>query len=426
MTEVVFLSHLKTHLDTISSIDPLKRWRQKGWEAFTSLGLPTKTEEAFRYVSLRELYTTSFTSTPSSIDRSLFADAILPESLHSHLIFVNGRFIPHLSDLSALPPQTILLPLQESFSSHSSFLNNQLARFLKEEKDPFALLNLALHTEGIFFYLPPQMTIDSPIQCLHIVTGDVPQILSPRLYLVAGAMTKMQWIFQTHPLTAGIDHFHLPVCEIFLEEGASLHTTHDVSGGWHFESVRAILKKNASYHSFSTTTGGKAVRTNYRVQLKGENSETKLNGLWMLQNHDTAHTHAIVEHIAPHTRSMQHFKGVLTGVSRSSFEGKILVCDQAQKTEAYQLNNNLILSDTAVANSKPNLKVFADDVKASHGATISQLNADELFYLNTRGIAPALARRLLIGGFCREMIETIAYPSLLKKMQDRVETFLNR
>src|SRR5262249_47004993 len=134
-----------------------------------------------------------------------------------------------------------------------------------------------------------------------------------------------------------------------------------------------------------------------------------------------AHTHAIVEHQAPHTTSMQRFKGVLNGHSQSSFEGKILVHPEAQKTQAYQLNNNLLLSRGAIAQSKPNLEVFADDVKASHGATFSQLERDKLFYLNTRGIDFNLARRLLIWGFCREMIEGIPYHSLLRKWNLKME-----
>lgn len=170
--------------------------------------------------------------------------------------------------------------------------------------------------------------------------------------------------------------------------------------------------------------GGKAVRQSYCIQLKGENSEVNLSGLWMLDGNRTAHTHAIVDHEAPRTRSMQRFKGVLNDHSQSSFEGKILVRAEAQKTEAYQLNNNLILSQGSIANSKPNLEVFADDVKASHGATVSQLEEEQLFYLSTRGIDPILARRLLIGGFCREMIDKISYDSLLKKWNQKIEAFV--
>ena len=266
-----------------------------------------------------------------------------------------------------------------------------------------------------------------PVQCLHVVTGSNPRFVASRLNIVLGAQSKMRWIASYHSLHSDVSHLMTPATEISLDEGASLNWLNVLDAmpaGWHLESVRAVLKKNARLDAFSVTTGAKANRQSYRVELKGENSEANLNGLWMLSKNRTAHTHAIVEHEAPHTRSMQLFKGVLNDVSQSSFEGKILVRPEAQKTEAYQLNNNLILSQGALAYSKPNLEVFADDVKASHGATVSQLDDEQLFYLSTRGIGEIEARKLLIGGFCREMIERIPYPSLLHMMQKHIQNFV--
>ena len=409
MSEQTFLTQLQEQFDRSLKNDALKTFREKGWQQLLNSGLPAKSHEAYRYVSLKELYLSSFDfSQESSIEKSHFAEEILPECKHSHIIFLNGRFSPNLSDISALPKQAVLLPLDEAQRLQASFLQNHLTRSLKEENDPFALINLALHSEGAFFYLPPKIEVTVPIQCLHVMTGNKSAL--PRLYLVLGAESQMRWIVTYHS-TEGAAHLLMPTMEISLEEGASLNVLNIVDTmptSWHMESVRATLKKNARLHSLSVTTGAKAVRQSYRVQLKGEGSEANLNGLWMLGKNRTSHIHAIVDHEAPHTHSMQLFKGVLNDVSQSSFEGKILVREAAQKTEAYQLNNNLILSQGAIANSKPNLEVFADDVKASHGATMSQLDEEQLFYLSTRGIGEPEARRLLIGGFCREMIEQIS------------------
>lgn len=428
MSEQSFLTHLQEHFDKLPNADALKPFRQKGFQRMVNLGLPVKSHEAFRYVSLRELYLASFDfSNETSLDKSLVEGAILPECKHSHLIFVDGHFSPALSDVSALPPQLVVLPLEQAFSSHASFLQNQLMRSLKDEKDPFALLNISLHGKGVFFYLPPKIEASVPVQCLHVVTGSNPRFVASRLNIVLGAQSKMRWIASYHSLHSDVSHLMTPATEISLDEGASLNWLNVLDAmpaGWHLESVRAVLKKNARLDAFSVTTGAKANRQSYRVELKGENSEANLNGLWMLSKNRTAHTHAIVEHEAPHTRSMQLFKGVLNDVSQSSFEGKILVRPEAQKTEAYQLNNNLILSQGALAYSKPNLEVFADDVKASHGATVSQLDDEQLFYLSTRGIGEIEARKLLIGGFCREMIERIPYPSLLHMMQKHIQNFV--
>lgn len=425
MPEKFFLTNLQHHFEKAKKAD----FRDKAWYLLSKMGLPSKSHEAFRYVTLREFYLSSFeTSACELIGKFLFSESILPECEHSHIIFVNGHFSPELSDITALPPQTALLSLDKALRTHSSFLQSRLSRSLKEEKDPFALLNLALQSEGAFVYVPPKLETAVPLQCLHVLTGDVPQLISPRLHLVLGSNSSMRCILTTHQVSKDVSHCVLPTAEISLEDGANLDILNliDTMPAWHFETLRAQLKKNAKLNSLSVHFGGKVVRQSYLVQLKGENSEVNLNGLWMLDGRRTAHTHAIVEHEAPHTRSMQRFKGVLGDTAKSSFEGKILVRPEAQKTEAYQINNNLILSQGAIANSKPNLEVFADDVKASHGATVSQLDDEQLFYLSARGIDLFSAKHLLIGGFCREMIDRIPYHSFLQKMKGNVKNFLNK
>jgi Fe-S cluster assembly protein SufD len=394
MSQQLFLTHLQQHLQ---KRDP---FREKGWLRLSEIGLPTKSQEAFRYVPLRELYLSSFKpSGVSSIEKSSFAHVILPECGESHLVFVDGNFVP---EFSVLPPQAVVKLLDET----NPFVQHQISRTLKEENDPFALANLALHGKGAFFYLPPKVEI-SMVQVLYVFTGKEPIIASPRLSLALGAQSKMQWI-STVLHFAQQPHLVLPATEISLDEGASLEAFYMIdTPAWHFESVRAHLKKNATFRSLSFTRGAKIVRQSYQVHLKGENSEVDLSGLWTLSKYDTAHVHAVVEHEAPHTRSMQLFKGVLNDFSQSSFEGKIIVRPEAQKTQAYQLNKNLILNQGAIANSKPNLEIFADDVKASHGATVAQLDPDQLFYFQTRGIQAHTAKQLLLQGFCREMIDRI-------------------
>lgn len=426
-SEQTFLTHLRQHFQHQKQ-DALHSYREKSWQRLSELGLPTKSHEAFKYVSLKELYQSSFGfSTSIDIAKSSFTEAILPESRHAHLVFVNGRFAPHLSDVSALPVHTVVLPLDAALRPHGSFLQYHISRSLKEENDPFALINLALHSQGAFFYLPPKLEIESPVQVLHLFTGEESMITVPRLYLSMGAHSRIRWISTAHYFQSHKPHFIVPAAEIFLEEGSALDMFCAIDSphaSWHMETVRVLAKKSARFHSLNFTCGSKTVRQSFRVSLKGENSEAHVNGLSMLKNNRTAHTHTVIEHEAPLTRSMQLFKGVLSDASQSSFEGKILVRPEAQKTEAYQLNKNLILDQGAVANSKPNLEIFADDVKATHGATISQLDPEQLFYFKTRGIETHEARRLLINGFCREMIERIPYDSLLKKMAQQIDRSL--
>lgn len=226
----------------------------------------------------------------------------------------------------------------------------------------------------------------------------------------------MRCMFTTKQLHPDVDHCLIPSIEISLEESAQLDLLNlvDGVGSWRFDTVRAVLKKSARFESLNLNFGIRRVRQSHRVWLKGENSQAELSGLWMLEKNQQGHTHTSIEHLAPHTRSMQHFRGVLNDYSQLSFIGKIRVEPQAQKTEAYQLNHNLILSQGACVNTKPNLEISADDVKASHGATVSQLDDNQLFYLSTRGMDRDAAKQLLIAGFCRQVIDKIPYPSVLK------------
>jgi Fe-S cluster assembly protein SufD len=426
MSEQAFFTALQSQLEERTQ-DPLKTFRAKSFQKLTEMGLPSRSHEAFRYVPLREFYLSSFQpATVDTLDRSDIAEAVLPECQHSHLVFVNGSFSLELSDITALPKQIILSSLKEASLTHGSFLQSYLTRTLKEEKDPFALINLALHESGAFMYLPPKLEVEPLLQWIYVTTGKESQLALPRIHMALGAHSQLRTVI-THYKKGAASSWTAPALELSLEEGAdlSLFQFPQEETAWQFESMRAQLKKNAKFQSLSLMLGAKAVRQSYRIELQGENSEVHLNGLSVLGGGNTAHTHATVEHQAPHTRSMQKFKGILADHSQSSFEGKIFVCPEAQKTEAYQVNHNLLLSQGAIAYSKPNLEIFADDVKASHGATISQLDEEQLFYLKARGIKPEAAKRLLTQGFCREMINQIPYDSLLQKwdhiLQQRID-----
>ena len=186
------------------------------------------------------------------------------------------------------------------------------------------------------------------------------------------------------------------------------------------------MKRDSQFTSHLVTNGSETVRYDYAVQLKGENGVAHLNGLWMLNGSSEAHVHVLMEHASPYCESLQHFKGALDGSSRSSFEGKILVRQEAQKTNSFQMNNNLLLSPGAQANSKPNLEIFADDVKASHGSTVGQLDDEELFYLRTRGYTKSEAEGILTQGFLRDIIEKIDQKDIRDEAISAMIAFLKR
>lgn len=425
-----FQEMLDHFYEEVAKEPALQKIRAKAWDHFLELGLPTRQSEPYRYVRLRSLYGKSFVSGKvNAVNKEALMPHIYPECQHSFLVFVNGHFQPQLSQLDAVPSRVIVSPLADATKTFGAFIQNQWARSLKEESDPFAALNAALHLGGGFLYLPPKTVVEIPIQILHVSIAEEPMLLMPRLHCFVGSQSQVD-LYTSQLSLSGPDCAVNQVLDLTIEEEAHVRcvqtTLLERENLWHFEALRAHLKRNSSLKTFSVTEGSASVRHDYHVMLTGENSEAALNGVWMLSDKREAHTHVVMDHQAPYCRSLQLYKGVLNDASHSSFEGKILVRQAAQKTEAFQTNHNLLLSDRAKADSKPNLEIFADDVKASHGATVGQLDNEQLFYMKTRGLSEAQSKELLIYGFCKEIIDAIPLPSLTQNLSQHAQSYLTR
>ena len=390
--------------------DPLLQWRQKGWESFDRMGLPKAKQEAFQYLPLQKLAFPK-PALQKKISIQEIEPHLFPECKSSRLVFVDGFFD---ETLSLIPEPIVALPMESALRTYGLFLANRFTKSLKEEKDPFTLLNTAFQGKGVFLYVPPNKQIETPLQIFHFFTSS--ETASPRIQIYLGKNAKLQVVQSAFHRNQTVCN---AVCDFALDENAefSFYDTQELPlAAQQFQSIRTTLKRSSRFKMHLFTRGSKLARSSIRIQLCEENAEAEIFGLSRLKGENQSHVHATIEHLAPHTRSRQHFKTVLKEKSKTSFEGKIFVKPEAQKTEAYQLNNNLVLSDEASANSKPNLEIFADDVKASHGATVSQLDKEELFYLQSRGLPLALAKRWLIAGFCRDLIEQVPLASLKAKL----------
>lgn len=382
--------------------------RQKAWSHFLELGLPSKQMEVYRYVRLARLYEHPL-KTPALFHPQEIQRHLLPECRKAYCVFVNGSYRP---ELSSVPENIVALPLSAAFKTYSSFLNTRSLKQLKEEKDPFAALNGALYQEGLFLYLPPKVQCPSPLQIVHILEGEG-SIVSPRVHLFIGKESALTLAMTQSGRGQG--HWVNGYVDLALEEKASLSlvsSSKEEQTVGHFEAIRATLKRQSRFKSWSATSGSLLSRQDYTIQLAGTECEASLYGVWGLSGRKEHHVNVLMDHQEPHTSSLQTFKGVVNGQARSSFEGKIYVHQKAQKTQAYQMNRNLILSKQASAYCKPNLEIFADDVKASHGATIGQLDEEQLFYLTTRGLSKEVARTLLLQGFMQEVLDPIPILSL--------------
>jgi Fe-S cluster assembly protein SufD len=344
-------------------------------------------------------------------------------------VFINGQFSPQHSRLKAIPERVVVETLSNGMKTYGSFLNSQSTKNLKEETDAFAAANAALHVDGLFIYIPPKTVLDAPIQLLNIIdTSNIPMFILPRVQVFAGMQSEVS-IAATQAVLSGDNYGFNMVAEISIEEDAHVKYTQDASeikeNIWYFDAIRATLKRDSTFKTYNVSQGSATARFDYKATLTGSNAEVHLNGVWMLDGKNEVHHHVLVDHQAPNCRSMQLFKGALNGTSRSAFEGKIMVRQAAQQTDAFQLNNNLLLSDRANADSKPNLEIFADDVKASHGSTVGQLDNEQIFYMKTRGFSEADAKNLLVYGFCQEVIDLIPVPSLHDKLRHVAQGYLS-
>ncbi len=371
--------------------------RRKAWEKFVSMGFPTKKVEAFRYVSLKKLFE---------------ADPFQEKKVE----FLYDKV-----------KNLVILPLHQAKSSYSPLLNKRDEIFLCEEKDPFFFLNHALYNQGLFIYVPPDVSFSKPLYLTSLLDCLSPLNMGhPKVEIFVGKGAQLKVITKlktngTHPFWLN-SNFNVTV-----EENGSyshLDMVDCFPHSWEFCSIQAELKRNSSLSYFCLNRGALVSRRHLRVSLEGENCQAYLSGAFLLSQALEGHTHVHVNHKAPHTRSHQFFRNVLSGNARSSFEGKIFVEKEAQKTEAYQLNNNLILSKRAAAFSKPNLEIFADDVKASHGATISKPNSNELFYLRSRGLSQKEGYRHIVKGFCLEPTENISFPFLRSRINGEIDAYL--
>lgn len=423
-----FRSDLEKLFEQVVSSDALQKVRLRAWDHFLELGLPATHDEIFRYMRLGNFYSQRYSlSYPSEVSKETIAPYVIPECSESCLVLVNGHFRPELSRTGNLPKQLVFSHLNGATRTYGTFLNNHWAKAMKEETDAFAILNAALHRDGLFLYVPPKAVFERPIQLLSILDAQESQMLIlPRIQLVLGASSQAEIVFQQQHLS-GEKYALNSVIDSVLEENAVLNliqVSHGLSPSmWGFDALRSVLKRSACLKTHLFTEGAEAVRYDYRAQLIGEGSNAALHSAWMLSEKRECHSHVLIEHQAPNCQSRQLFKGVLRDSSRSSFEGKIYVRAEAQKTDAFQLNNNLLLSDTAHADSKPNLEIFADDVKASHGATVGQPDAQELLYLKTRGLTHEQSLNLLVNGFCREVVEQIGIASIREDLEQRIQRY---
>jgi Fe-S cluster assembly protein SufD len=384
---------------------------------FAELGFPSNRDEEWRYTNVKPIATIPFERARYDIE-GLAPDAVGRASLGlletSQAVFVNGYYSAELSSLRGVSQDVKVGGLAAALNENAEWIESHLARYASYRDHAFVALNTALMQDGASVYVPPGRIVQEPIHLLFISTGGKKASVSyPRNLIIIGKGSQVTIVENYAGLEKG-NYFTNAVTEIVVGENAVLDhykLQRESDKAFHVATLQVCLGRSSNVSSHSISLGGALVRNDVNVVLDGEGGECTLNGFYMVSGEQHVDNHTRIDHVKPHGTSRQLYKGVLDGRSRGVFNGKIYVHKGAEKTDARQTNNNLLLSLDALIDTKPQLEIYNNDVKCTHGSTIGQLDQDAIFYLRSRGIGVESARRLLTYAFASDVIGRIRIDS---------------
>jgi Fe-S cluster assembly protein SufD len=406
--------------------------RKAGISCFAEQGFPTLKDEDWRFTNVAPIASLPFKPmTDGAKDKSaseILAGAAFTKLAGSRLVFVNGHFASELSVVGKLPAGVKVSNLATALAQDSALVEKHLGRYAVGEGNAFAALNQAFFSDGAFIFVPSGVSVTEPVQLVFISTAkQAGDTIHPRNLIIGEANSNLT-VLESYLSTGSAPYFTNAVTELVAGDNARIeHVKYqdEAAEAYHIATIQGQFGRTSHVNVHSFAMGAKISRNNIRAKLAGEGLECILNGLYVTKDEQLADHHMIVDHAQPHCASHEYFNGILDDKSKGVFHGRILVRQIAQKTDAKQTNKNLLLSDDATADTKPQLEIYADDVKCTHGATIGQLNDESIFYLRSRGIGTETARRMLIHAFAGEIIERIqcegAREELDKIVWDRIE-----
>lgn len=424
-----FVSLYEEHKEEMAASDPafLSKMRHESIQNFEKLGFPEKKNENYKYVHLEPFFngTLSARFAPRNLEfdvQEIFSCGI--PTLDTHVLLVLNGFYYSTDGESLYKDENGIIygSLKEAMIQYPELVEKYLGKYADSIGDPFVALNTAVARDGIFIYVPENIVMKKPIQIIHLLLSDENEMAQHRNLFIAEKNSSAEVIICDHTLS---NHLFLTnsVSEMAVGENAHLDVVRvqnehnqavQITNSWIEQQKNSSVK-----HSTITLHGGK-VRNNLNVQLKGEGAFCDAMGLYLIDKQQHVDNYTLIEHHYPNCISKQHYKGVLDDAATGSFAGKIFVAPEAQKTEAFQTNNNILLTRDAKMRTKPQLEIYADDVKCSHGATVGQIDESALFYLRARGIPKEEARLMLMYAFADDVISNIKEDSLRLRIEDLV------
>jgi len=406
--------------------------RKVGFACFDELGFPTPQHEDWRFTNVAAIAKMTLAPVMKSAHHGITKKALnhfpFTALTGSKLVFVNGHYAPELSSIAELPEGVKVISLAAALATETALLERYLYRHVDMHDNAFAALNTAFFQDGAFIYVPANHAVAEPIHLLFVSTAkDDGTTTHPRNLIVAEDNSQVT-VIESYVSLSDTSYFTNTVTTLVAGDNAvieHLKFQDESQQAFHIATVAAHFGRASNVVTHSIALGAKLSRTNIYATLAGEGLECTLNGLYLTRGEQLADHYMVVDHAQPHCASHEYFNGILADKSKGVFHGRILVRPGAQKTDAKQTNKNLLLSDDATADTKPQLEIYADDVKCTHGATIGQLNDESIFYLRARAIPLEKARRMLIHAFAGEIIDRVRCVALREELDllvwDRLE-----
>lgn len=397
--------------------------REQAIKSFAVQGIPTRKSEEYKYVNMELTLKGDFSF---SAAKELSAGQITGTLFLKNAIIVvieNGIFNAEHSKIGSLPKGLEIKNIAEA--SSEELFQKHFSKYADINADPFIALNTALAAGGVFIHAAKNAVVEVPVHIIHITSVSGSTLLNTRNLIVAGENSQLKIVESNVVVDSKAKAFNNSLTEIFVDANASLeyNKMQDEDEQSYLVNTTQVYQKNQSVFAVNTITlGGSLVRNNLNIVLDDENIETHLNGLYLTKDSQVVDNHTLVDHRKPNCNSNELYKGIIEDKSTATFNGKIFVRKDAQKTNAFQSNKNILLSDDGTINTKPQLEIYADDVKCSHGTSTGKLDEDKIFYLRARGLSEMSAKKLLMHAFASEVVDTIK----IAELHEYVETLISK
>lgn len=391
--------------------------RESAASQFDAMGFPTPRLEDWKYTNVAPIerhYFKCADAVAGELTPAQQGAVLLEGATGQSLVFVNGRFLPQYSRLSRLPEGVTVSSLSDALQRGADMPAVHLGRYADCAANAFSALNTAMMNDGAYIYVPRGVSLDEPVLLVYAVTGQEEIMTYPRTLVVTEDNSRVAVIEHYLGVDAGA-YLTAAVTEVVAGSGAAVDhykLQGEADAAYHVATIQVHQGRDSRFTSRNFSLGGKLVRNDINVLLGASGGDCSLDGLYVARGRQHVDNHTFIDHAVSHCRSREYYKGILDGRSRGVFNGRILVREDAQESDAHQANHNLLLSQDAEVDTKPQLEIYADDVRCSHGATVGHLDLDALFYLRSRGVDEQSARGALTYAFARELVARLTLPAV--------------